>query len=54
MKCNVVVGRTGTIMTYFQYDIMPDIVCLAKGIGCGIPVGAFVANQKMGTGYATW
>ena len=39
-------GRTGTIMTYFQYDILPDIVCLAKGIGCGIPVGAFVANQK--------
>lgn len=39
-------GRTGTIMTYFQYDILPDIVCLAKGIGCGIPVGAFVANKK--------
>lgn len=39
-------GRTGTIMTYFQFDIMPDIVCLAKGIGCGVPVGAFVANEK--------
>lgn len=39
-------GRTGTIMTYFQYDIKPDIVCMAKGIGCGIPVGAFVANKK--------
>lgn len=39
-------GRTGTIMTYFQYDIMPDIVCLAKGIGAGVPVGAFVANKK--------
>lgn len=39
-------GRTGTIMTYFQYGIKPDIVCLAKGIGCGIPVGAFVANEK--------
>jgi len=39
-------GRTGTIMTYFQYGIMPDIVCLAKGIGAGVPVGAFVANQK--------
>ena len=25
-------GRTGTIMTYFQYGIMPDIVCLAKDI----------------------
>ncbi len=39
-------GRTGTIMTYFQYGIMPDIVCLAKGIGAGVPVGAFVANEK--------
>lgn len=41
-------GRTGTIMTYFQYEIMPDIVCLAKGIGAGVPVGTFVANEKVG------
>lgn len=41
-------GRTGTIMTYFQYDVMPDIVCLAKGLGAGVPVGAFVANDKIG------
>lgn len=41
-------GRTGTIMTYFQYDIIPDIVCLAKGLGAGVPVGAFVANEKVG------
>lgn len=41
-------GRTGTIMTYFQYEIKPDIVCLAKGIGAGVPVGAFVANKKVG------
>ncbi|MEG0367414.1 MAG: aspartate aminotransferase family protein [Coprobacillus sp.] len=39
-------GRTGTIMTYFQYGIKPDILCLAKGIGAGVPVGAFVANEK--------
>lgn len=39
-------GRTGTFMTYFQYDIMPDILCLAKGLGSGVPVGAFVANEK--------
>ena len=39
-------GRTGTIMTYFQYDILPDILCLAKGIGAGFPMGAFVANKK--------
>lgn len=42
-------GRTGTIMTYFQYGIMPDIVCLAKGIGAGFPMGAFVANKKVGS-----
>lgn len=41
-------GRTGTMMTYMQYDIMPDIVCLAKGLGAGFPVGAFVANNKVG------
>ena len=40
-------GRTGTIMTYFQYDLLPDIVCLAKGIGAGFPMGAFVANKKV-------
>lgn len=39
-------GRTGTLMTYMQYDIMPDILCLAKGIGAGVPIGAFVANEK--------
>lgn len=41
-------GRTGSMMTYFQFDIMPDIVCLAKALGCGVPVGAFVANKKYG------
>lgn len=39
-------GRTGTIMTYKQYNITPDIVCMAKGIGAGFPVGAVVANGK--------
>lgn len=37
-------GRTGTIMTYKQFDITPDIVCMAKGLGAGFPVGAFAAN----------
>ena len=46
VQCGI--GRTGTIMTYFQYGIMPDIVCLAKGIGAGFPMGAIVANKKVG------
>ena len=42
-------GRTGEMMTYMHYDVKPDIVCLAKGIGAGFPVGAFVANKKVGS-----
>ncbi len=41
-------GRTGAIMTYKLFDIEPDILALAKGLGCGVPVGAFVANKKYG------
>ncbi len=36
-------GRTGTMMAYEQYKIKPDVVTLAKALGCGVPVGAFVA-----------
>ncbi len=39
-------GRTGYLFTYEYYDVKPDIVCLAKGLGSGVPVGAFVANEK--------
>lgn len=41
-------GRTGTYFTYQQFDVMPDILCLAKQLGCGFPIGAFVANKKVG------
>ncbi len=39
-------GRTGTMLAYEQYGIKPDIVTMAKALGCGIPVGAFVAGEK--------
>lgn len=40
-------GRTGKIFTYKYYDIMPDILTCAKALGCGVPVGAFVAGKKV-------
>lgn len=40
-------GRTGDYMTYMLYDIKPDVVCIAKGIGAGFPVGAFAAVDKV-------
>ena len=39
-------GRTGTMWAYEQYGIKPDIVTCAKALGCGVPVGAFVLNEK--------
>ena len=39
-------GRTGSMFAYQQYGIKPDVVALAKALGCGVPVGAFVAAEK--------
>jgi len=40
-------GRTGTMFAYQKYDVMPDILTSAKALGCGIPVGAFAASEKV-------
>ena len=39
-------GRTGSMFAFQRYDIMPDILLSAKALGCGVPVGAFVCNDK--------
>ncbi len=39
-------GRTGEMFAYQSYGVMPDVVTSAKALGCGIPVGAFVLNEK--------
>jgi len=39
-------GRTGSMFAYQRYGIMPDILLCAKALGCGVPVGAFVCNDK--------
>lgn len=42
-------GRTGKMFACEHYNIKPDIMTVAKALGCGVPVGAFVANEKVGT-----
>ncbi|TGD58134.1 aspartate aminotransferase family protein [Flavobacterium humi] len=38
-------GRTGTLFGFQNYDVVPDIVVMGKGMGGGMPVGAFTANE---------
>lgn len=39
-------GRTGTMFAHEAYGVKPDILTLAKALGCGIPVGAFLTTEK--------
>lgn len=48
VQCGVC--RTGSFYAYEDYDIMPDIVATAKGIGGGFPLGACLATEKAARG----
>ena len=41
------IGRTGTLFAYEQYDVEPDIMTLAKGLGSGVPIGALLAKEEV-------
>ncbi|MFT7251362.1 MAG: acetylornithine/N-succinyldiaminopimelate aminotransferase [Flavobacterium sp.] len=40
-------GRTGKLFGFQNYDVIPDVVVMGKGMGSGMPVGAFTASEKM-------
>ena len=40
-------GRTGTLFAFEQFGIVPDILLIAKAMGGGMPIGAFVANREV-------
>ena len=42
------VGRMGSLYGYMNYDIQPDIVTSAKGLGGGIPIGATLTTKVIG------
>jgi acetylornithine/N-succinyldiaminopimelate aminotransferase len=40
-------GRTGKLFAFENYNVDPDILLLAKGMGGGLPIGAFIASQQL-------
>lgn len=58
-KCNAVgallildeiqpgIGRTGTLFGFENYNCVPDVVVTGKGLGGGMPIGAFSASEQM-------
>ncbi len=40
-------GRTGSMFAWQQYGVKPDIITMAKALGCGVPVGAFAAKETV-------
>jgi acetylornithine/succinyldiaminopimelate/putrescine aminotransferase len=39
-------GRTGSLFAFEQYGVVPDILLLAKAMGGGMPLGAFIASRE--------
>ncbi len=40
-------GRTGTLFCYEHYNVVPDIMTLAKALGNGVPIGAMITSEKI-------
>jgi len=49
VQCGI--GRTGKIFAYENFNVMPDIVSLAKGLGSGYAIGAIVAHERVAKGF---
>jgi acetylornithine/succinyldiaminopimelate/putrescine aminotransferase len=39
-------GRTGKLFGFEHFNIQPDIICIAKGMGGGMPIGAFISSKE--------
>lgn len=40
-------GRTGSLFAFEHYNVIPDIICLAKAMGGGMPLGAFISSKNI-------
>lgn len=47
VQCGI--ARTGSLFGYNNFNVEPDIVTCAKGLGAGLPIGAVLCNEKLST-----
>ncbi|MGB3947019.1 MAG: aspartate aminotransferase family protein [Bacteroidia bacterium] len=40
-------GRTGKLFAFEHFEFTPDVLCIAKGMGGGMPIGAFIASKNI-------
>ena len=45
VQCGI--GRTGKLFGYEHFNVKPNIVTVAKGLGAGLPIGGFLCNEKL-------
>lgn len=45
VQCGI--ARTGKLFGYEHFNVKPDIVTVAKGLGAGLPIGGFLCNEKL-------
>jgi acetylornithine/N-succinyldiaminopimelate aminotransferase len=46
-EIQVAFGRTGNLFAFEHFDIVPDILVLAKALGGGMPIGAFISSNRI-------
>jgi acetylornithine/succinyldiaminopimelate/putrescine aminotransferase len=46
-------GRTGSLFALQEFDVVPDILTIAKGMGGGMPIGAFVSSKEIMSAFKT-
>lgn len=50
VQCGI--GRTGNLFAYQSFGTVPDVICMAKGLGGGFPIGATLANERSASAFS--
>lgn len=50
VQCGI--GRTGKLFAYENFAVQPDVICMAKGLGGGFPIGATLAKKEAAEAFA--